>query len=199
MTFKKLFESSLSRIYLQSQGHDVGTISAFRSQRDCGEGERFTKNENKANSATLKKELLNLGYSVTKIAGTYIEGYGSNNEVSVKEDSYFVIDSQDKGTLEKDLRNLGTKYDQDSITFQSQSNLNSDYYLIGTNKCKNGYPGWNKKIKLGKPIFGKGGEFHSQIRGRSFVFEGEVSETSNILDMFPTEIRSLKHIDEIIK
>lgn len=36
-------ESSLSRIYRQTKEHDSGTILAFRSARDCNEGEPYTK------------------------------------------------------------------------------------------------------------------------------------------------------------
>jgi len=48
--------------------------------------------------------------------------------------------------------------------------------------------------KLGKPFFGKAGEFYSTVNGRPFVFEGINSNFINsITDFYPTEIRSIKH------
>jgi hypothetical protein len=194
MSFKQyITESSLSRIWKQTKEHDSGTISAFRSAKDCNEGEPYTKKENLQRSAKLKAKLLSLGYGVTKIQGTYIENYGSNDEREVKEESFIVVDLKDTGHLERDLRILGEEFEQDSITYQEKD---GDYYLIGTNRCPNGYPGYGKKIKLGKPIYGKSGEFHSKIRGRPFVFESIESNLKELTDFYPTEIRSIKLLAE---
>ena len=188
-----LNESSLSRIWKQTKEHDSGTISAFRSAKDCNQGEPYSKKENLQRNAKLKAKLLNLGYGVTKIKGTYIENYGSDNEKEVKEDSFIVVDLKDTGKLEKDLRKLGEEFEQDSITFQKKD---GDYYLIGTNNCPDGYPGKGKKIKLGKPMYGKSGEFHSKINGRPFVFESVESNLKKLTDFYPTEIRSIKLLAE---
>jgi len=194
MSFKQyITESSLSRIWKQTKEHDSGTISAFRSAKDCNDGEPYTIKENLQRSAKLKAKLLSLGYGVTKIKGTYIENYGSNDEREVKEDSFIVVDLKDTGNLEKDLRKLGEEFEQDSITYQEKD---GPYYLIGTNKCPNGYPGYGKKIKLGKPIYGKSGEFHSKINGRPFVFERVVTDLKSLTDFYPTEIRSIKLLSE---
>ena len=200
MKFKEYIkESSLSRIYNQSKEHDSGTISAFRSRKDCGNGEKITKKENKNNSNELKKILLGLGYGVTKIDGSYIENYGSKDAIEVKEESYIVIDLKDTGNLEKDLIKLGQKYEQDSITYQEKDGM---YYLISTNECPNGYPGngkIGKKIKLGKPMYGKDGEFFSSVKGRPFVFENINENIETLTDYYPTEIRSMKMLAEIYK
>ena len=194
MSFKEyLNESSLSRVWKHSLDNDTGTISAFRSASNCNEGEEYTKAQNKKNSKLLKSKLLSLGYGVTRIAGTYIENYKSSNEIEVKEESYLVVDLKDSGNLKKDLIKLGQEFEQDSITFQK--NNGGDYYLISSNKCENGYPGNGKvgvEIKLGKPLFGKDGEFHSKINGRPFVFETVQSNFKQLTDFYPTEIRSIK-------
>lgn len=110
MKFKKLLlESSLSRIYSLYLKHDSGTISAFRHN--------FSKSENLSRSYRLKNILESKGYSVTKIDGVYIENYKSKNEKEVHEESYIVIDINDKGDLETVLRKLGEQFLQDSITF----------------------------------------------------------------------------------
>ncbi len=191
--FKELFESSLSRIWKQTQEHDSGTISAFRSAKECNQGDAFSKKENKDRNAKLKAKLLSQGYGVTSVKGTYIENYKSSNEKEVKEESFLVVDLKDTKKLEKDLKKLGEEFEQDSITFQE---ANQGYYLIGTNDCPEGYPGKGNKEKLGKPLFGKKGEFHSQVNGRPFVFESIDSELKVLTDYYPTEIRSFKYLAE---
>lgn len=161
MDKSNLNESSLSRLWKKYQDCDSGTITAFRGE--------YSKKENLARNAELKAALLGAGYSVTSIDGVYIENYGSANEKPVKEKSFIVFDHKKTGKLKGDLKRLGLRYDQDSITFNSVSDGN--YYLIGTSKRKDSYPGFGKEIKLGKPMFGKSGEFHSSVKGRPFVFE----------------------------
>ena len=194
---KKYKESSLSRIWKHTKEHDSGTISAFRYARDCGEGEIFTKKQNKDNNTKLKAQLLSLGYGVTAIAGVYIENYNTPKAIEVKEDSFVVVDLKDKGRLKKDLIKLGGQYEQDSITYSKPT---GDYYLISTNKCPNGYPGEGKvgvEIKLGKPLFGKDGEFHSKINGRPFVFKEYITDRIDfLLNYSIPEIRSIKKLAE---
>jgi len=194
MLKRNLKESSLSRIWQHTKSHDSGTITAFRYAKDCNTGEVFTKSENKTNNNILKGKLLKLGYGVTAIAGTYIENYGTDNEKEVKEDSYIVVDLKDTGNLKKDLIKLGTEFEQDSITYQK---LGGSYELISSNKCPQGYPGKGKigvSLKLGKPMFGKSGEFHSKINGRPFVFESSLQENLHTLNKFSiAEIRSFDY------
>lgn len=188
-------ESSLSRIYQHYQNHDTGTISAFRYAGDCGEGDLYSKSENKNRNAKLKSKLLALGYGVTAIDGVYIENYGSDNQIEVKEYSFIVVDLKDKGTLKNDLVKLGNEFDQDSITYSEKG---ENYYLISSNTCPKGYPGNGKigvKVKLGKPMFGQDGEFHSKISGRPFIFKENLQNRIDILENYPpTEIRSIKEL-----
>lgn len=189
-------ESSLSRIWQHVKEHDSGTITAFRSFKDCGDGEKFTKSDNKKRNSILKAKLLNLGYGVTKVAGTYIENFGSDNEIEVKEESYLVVDLKDSGKLKKDLIKLGKEFEQDSITYSKKS---GEYFLISSNTCKNGYPGKGsigKEVKLGKPMFSKSGEFHSKVNGRPFVFDTPTKPIQEMTDYYPTEIRSIKMLSE---
>lgn len=192
-------ESSLSRIWKHVTTHDSGTITSFRGNLDCGDGAQISKSDNKSSNSKLKSKLLSMGYGVTKVNGTYIENYGSSNARKVKEETFIVIDLQNKGKLKKDLIKLGTYFNQDSITY---SKPNGDYYLISTNKCPNGYPGKGsigKSVKLGKPFFGKDGEFHSTIKGRPFVFEVIESKLDTIRSFSIPEIRSIKYWgDQII-
>lgn len=192
-----ILESSLSRVWKQSQEHDTGTITAFRYAPECGKGKPYTKSENKARNAKLKAKLLSMGYGVTAIAGTYIENYNTDDEIEVKEDSFLVVDLKDTGRLKKDLIKLGSMFDQDSITYSKKT---GEYFLISTNTCPNGYPGSGKigvEVKLGKSMFGKSGEFHSKVNGRPFIFEGCERDNLELLtDYPPTEIRSIKKLSE---
>lgn len=167
---KNLNESSLSRLWRKYQDSDSGTITAFRGE--------YSKDENMKRNAELKAALLGAGYSVTAVDGVYIENYGSKNEKRVKEKSFIVFDYNHTGKLKADLKKFGQKYDQDSITFNSVSE--GKYYLIGTSKREDSYPGFGKEIKLGKPMFGKSGEFYSSVNGRPFVFESELNESISV-------------------
>ena len=195
-------ESSLSRIYKHTLEHDSGTITAFRSARDCNDGEKYTNKENRKNNAILKAKLLKKGYGVTSIQGIGIENFKSDNEIEVKEQSFIVIDLKDKGTLKKDLIKLGTEFEQDAITFSVKGG--KSYVLIGTNDCPNGYPGKGKVDKLGRAIFGDDGEFFSKVKGRPFVFVESASEhrldtykLDTYLDYFPSEMRSITALSEM--
>jgi len=188
---KELSESSLSRIWKQTKEHDSGTISAFRSARKCNKGERFTTADNKKNSKILKAKLMKAGYGVTRVDGTYIENYGSDNAIEVKEESYLVVDLKDTMQLKQDLMKFGEIFEQDSITFQKQT---GNYYIISTNECPDAHPGKGKigvAKKLGTPIFGKDGEFHSKVNGRPFVFESLTEKLTSTTDFYPTEIRGI--------
>ena len=191
-----LDESSLSRLWKFAKEHDTGTISAFRSRTNCNNGEKISKAENLQRSKVLKAKLLKLGYGVTKIYGVYIENYGSDNAQDVKEESYFVVDLKDKHRLKKDLIALGLEYEQDSITYSKET---GEYYLISSNECPDGYPGKGKvgvEVKLGTPMFGDSGEFHSKINGRPFVFKSAEDVNESITDFYPTEIRSILKLTE---
>jgi len=196
--YKGLYkESSLSRIWKHVIEHDSGTISAFRYASNCGNGEIYSKKQNKDRNAKLKVQLLSLGYGVTSIDGVYIENYKTSDAVEVREESFIVIDIKDKGNLKKDLIRLGKQYEQDSITY---SKPNGDYYLISSNECPNAYPGNGKigvEVKLGKPFFGSDGEFHSKINGRPFVFKECLLKRIDVLSNYSiSEIRSIKHLAE---
>ena len=158
--FNNINESSLSRVYSQYLEHDSGTISAFQSG--------LSKSENLKNNKILKNTLIVKGYSVTSIKGYY--EYSDGN--FAKEESFIVIDINDKNTLKNDLKELGKYFNQECITFSKKSRK---YILIYT---KDIYDEKNNLIKkfgdeliLGKPMFSKDGKSFSRVNGRPFVFE----------------------------
>lgn len=194
-------ESSLSRLQRQMKAHDTGTITAFRYAKDCGDGEPYVKKENLQRNKSLLAKLQARRYGVTSVKGSYIENYGKPNAKEVGENVFFVVDLQDRGDLLKDLKKLGTEFDQDSILYIKKGGLKSE--LHGTNKCKNGYPGFGKSVKFSERKLGDKGEFFTRVKGRPFVFKEdvEISEEHNLPEGFfgrwgCTEI-SNKHWSEI--
>ena len=183
-----LAESGLSRVYDHTRKHDYGTITAFRYAPDCGTGEPYTLAQNQARNKSLLSKLRAQGYSVTSIAGSYIENYGTPQAREVAENSYLVVDIQDRGTLEADLLALGEEFEQDSIIFGS---ADGDGALIGTNNCPDGYPGYHNKAVQGGAIFGKSGQFMSRVNGRPFVFAEGTEVVYHGVAKYPTELRGL--------
>lgn len=169
-----LNESGLSRLWRKYKEFDSGTISAFRGEYD--------KAENNRRTARLKSILLAKGFSVTAIDGVFIENMGTPNEKKVKEKSFIVFDRNNTGKLKEILVKLGEKFDQDSVTFNDVSEGN--YYLIGTTKRDGTSPKYHESVRLGKPMFGESGIFHSSVKGRPFVFseETELSEEYHDFD-----------------
>ena len=189
-----LQESGLSRLWKHSQEHDYGTITSFRYAPDCGDGTPYTKRENLQKNKQMLAILRSKGYSVTKIKGSYIENYGKPTAREVGENSFFVVDLQDKGKLKKDLFALGEKYEQDSIIFGNKGKAG---VLFETNKCPDAYPGHGQKAAQGGAIFGKEGEFMSRVKGRPFVFASNTKLEQYGVCKFPTEIRGPKMLADM--
>jgi hypothetical protein len=170
---KALQESSLSRLRAHMLNFDTGMVTAFRSeiteqveQVPAPEKRKLTRRENMQRNRKLRAELTKK-YNVTAVRGKYIENYGTKDAREVGEDVFFVVDAHGTGQLERDLRRLGERYQQDSILFIPRGAESG--VLIGTNHT--GWPGYGKREKLGHPVFGKGGQFMTKVRGRPFVLE----------------------------
>jgi len=117
--------------------------------------------------------LINKNYSVIKVKGSYWENFQKPTQREVGEESFFVanheIEGDDGGQLENDLIKLGRLYDQDSILSVP---FGEKGYLYGTSKRDDGFPDYNQKVVVGKPVFGDAkGEFFSRVKGRKFAFE----------------------------
>jgi hypothetical protein len=111
------------------------------------------------------------GYSVTAIDGSYIEGFDDDSvpNKEVFENSYFVVDLKDRGTLEKDMRKWGEQFEQDSIMFGKAGEKPS---LIGTSKKTGQKLSYGQKIMdFNAKKFGYKGMFFSKVNNRPFTFE----------------------------
>jgi hypothetical protein len=168
---KVLNESSLTRIHSHIMKHDCAVITAFRNKLiNCmseDNGDKLNISDNKMRNKRLKSALLSLGYGVTSVKGTYIENYMSDNQVEVKEDSYFVVNLTDNPNFISHITKLGEMFCQDSVMIVEQGGNNN--YLFGTNKSD--FPGYGEKIELGHFKLGIEAEFMTKVNGRPFALE----------------------------
>jgi len=162
-------ESSLSRIWKHNKEHDAGALTAFRKGPECGSGKLYSKKENAQRNKSLLAKLKSKGYGVTKLHGSYPEGGKTAKEIS-----YFVVDLDDTGKLEKDLKAFGQEFEQDSILFIPKGAIegNSKAELIGTNRCDNNWLGFGKKEVFNRGRMGYDSPIYtSKVNGRPFIFE----------------------------
>jgi len=83
---------------------------------------------------------------------------------------FFVVDQNDTGNLEQDIKTAGIKWEQDSVLFIKKGS--QEGYLIGTNTTE--FPGWEKFHLVGNPVFGSSGEFMTKVKGSPFIFESAI-------------------------
>ena len=177
-TKEALTESSLSRVWTHMQDHQTAMITAFRDNPDDDEGcvmdpqpveGEDALDKNKMRNRDLKATLLNFGYGVTAVEGTYIENYMKKNAVEVKEDSMFVVNLEDDPKFFANLEMLAQKFCQDSVLLVPQAGEGA--YLKGTN---NSWPGLGADEPVGSFTAGKEAEFMTRVKGRPVVFKEEL-------------------------
>jgi hypothetical protein len=187
---KPLNESSLSRVHQHIVSHDTAMLSAFRNNpaddSECGEGAEPSQEENtgtlsvnKRRNRDLKATLLTLGYGVTKMDGSYIEGFDTPEAIEVAEDSFFVVNLKDNPNFFSDIRQLGVRFCQDSVLLIPQGGKGAS--LLGTNNGD--FPGLGENIALGDLSLGEEAEFMSRVRNRPFTF-GEGLDTYSQLSRY---------------
>ena len=174
-----LTESSISRLYRHMQEHDSGCITAYRK--------KYTHAQNKERNYLLLAKLNYKRYLTTSVKGAYIENYGSKSAVEVGEHVYFVLDSQDTGKLENNLRELGEEFCQDSILFIPKGGVNAFLWGTSNPECESEapYPPYGQKVLLKDAIWGKEAEFMTKIRGRPFVFKESIEKGDIIEHKLP--------------
>lgn len=162
-------KESISSLFGRIEKKTIGIVSAFRSAHD--------KAENLKRSDRLESDIKDAGLEFARLEGHYIEGYGSDSQKEPKREISFLVfgeDGDDVGSLKGFLKDVGSKYNQDSVLYKQYDNKNA--YLIGTSdKDEEGnkisYPGIGKEVSVGrfKPM--RIGEFYSKMKGHTFVFE----------------------------
>lgn len=172
LTFKDyLSESSLSRLYKHNIEHDCGAMTAWRRGADCNKGAHYSKDDNRKRNRSLLAKLHTLSYEVTAIKGRYPEG-----GVVTTEESFFIVDAHNRGTLEHDLRKLGEEFEQDSVLFIPKGAIvnksDEKARLIGTNHCPGNWIkyGQSEPFNVGK-VGHESPIYTSYVNGRPFIFE----------------------------
>lgn len=177
----KICESGLSRIEQWMETKDIVCLSACRDAiKDVTKGinpedyekwkeigdYKLTPTKNKERTTQLKAKLLALGYGVTEIDGSYIEGFGVNG-TEVSETSFFVVNlREDKDFFNKTIE-LSEYFNQDSILIKPKGEM---AYLYGTN-CS-GFPGYHIKTE-GKNYHALPGRFMSRVKKAAFSFAND--------------------------
>ena len=172
-----LQESSLSRLWSHNEKHDCGAMTAFRVAAECGGGEKYSKSDNAKRNKSLLAKIKSKGYGATTLKGRYPEGGKSVTEIS-----YFIVDLEDGGNLENDMKKFGEDFEQDSVLFVPKGAIQnkSKAHLIGTNHCKNNWLGYHKTETFNKGKMGYDSPIYtSYVNGRPFIFEEVGDEILN--------------------
>ena len=200
--------SNLSRLYFHILNHDCAIITAFKYNLEYCVGKCefpvdhiITKNENKGRNSELNFTLVELGYGVTSIDGSWIEGYGTAFEKEYKEDSLFVVNVEDKPDFITRIVNLGKFYCQDAVLIKEKGV--DDAYLYGTNNhpYSNSLPDLDQKKSIGIFKGGETGQLMSHIRNRPFRFfiREQLDLTSRGYGTYPTSQKVLKQVEEMLE
>ena len=175
-----LSESSLSRIWQHTQKHDTAILTGFRGDPsdtsmcadepvtvDIEEVKKGkTRQANILRNRDLKATLLDRGYGVTAVKGSYIENFRTLLAKEVLEDSLFAVNLKDDPNFFSTVETLGKKFCQDSVLMIPQGG--KGVYLVGTNNSD--YPGLGNKETVGDLKFGEeGSEFGTRVGGRPFT------------------------------
>jgi len=155
-----LNESSLSRVYSHMLEHDTGIITSFRGNKK--------KKENYESNGILKARLLERGYGVTTVKGSYIENFTQPTAMEVSEESFFVVNLPDDPGFETMLFVLSEEYEQDSFLFIPEGAAGA--YLFGTSET-NTFPPYGDKHDVGDLKMGKEDQFMTRVKNRPFTFK----------------------------
>ena len=157
-----LTESSISRTYEHILSHDTAFITAFRDDAKdvtkCMPG-HSKKLENFERNRQLKAVLLNKGYGVTAVDGTYVEDFGTEAAKEVKEDSFFVVNLKDDSKFKDTIEALSEHFCQDSFLFVPRGGEES--FLVVTYEAD--FPGYGNEEAAGEFLGGKEGEFMTRV------------------------------------
>ncbi len=175
-----LNETSINRVRQHIMENETAFITAYRNDT-----EDYTKcrpnhsknDKNKSRNKELKAVLMERGYGVTSVMGSYVEGFGTKAAKEVKEHSFFVVNLNDDPNFKEAIFKLSEFYCQDSFLYVPQGG--KDALLIGTND--DDFPGYGVESNTGDFLGGFEGQFMSRVgkRGRPVKFtEGLETKSS---------------------
>jgi len=175
--------------------HDTAILTAFRDDPLDGSkcdlelpseeiGENTVLQINKRRNHELKAVLLDAGYGVTAVDGSYIENYRTPEQITqdeeagseapkaieVKEGSYFVVNLLDNPDFFNGIISLGVQYCQDSVLLVPKGA--EEAFAHGTNQSP--WPGKGNRESIGGFSAGAEGEFMTRVSGRPVVFKENI-------------------------
>ncbi len=114
---KFLLKESMSRVHQHITEHDSALLTAHRADpldmSACLEDAVESGASNQERYRELKAVLLDLGYGVRKVKGSFIENYGNlDKQVEVKEDSLFVVNLKDDPAFVEQIIKFGKRLDK---------------------------------------------------------------------------------------
>jgi hypothetical protein len=129
--------------------YDCAVLSAFKTSLTSCDGDEIGFNLNIIDDVSrnkhLKAALMRLGYGVTNIIGNYVQLFLLDNQIDVKEGSFFVVNLSNDPMFIKNIKKLGEVFCQDSVLiFECGGHHN---YFVGTNKSN--FPGYGEVISVG--------------------------------------------------
>ena len=138
----------------------------------------------KEKNSDLKAALLQLGYGVTEVLGSYIEGYSpkENKGKEIKEESFFIVNKDNKPNFKENIFKLAEYYNQDSFIYK---HVNSNAILVGTNSGEHPAKGGD----LGDFIKDCAMQFMTKIGNKGFVF----GHSDEVTDAKPTSFNDRKY------
>lgn len=172
-----LGENSISRLIKHNTLHDCGVISAFIPGPDRSDTKKYPqtgagknklyhelnlhKKEMMKRDKSLLNELRSSGYNVMRVRGAYTYETGEMD----REQSWFVVDKNDTGSLKQDLIKLGSKFGQESILYLPKD---GNGYFIWTKPNHENKVGWVSPLKRGSAYGTSSGGYFSEIGNRPF-------------------------------
>jgi hypothetical protein len=170
-----IVESNINRIKQWIDSKDIAGISAFRNYlnnatdntlMDKSEGEAYSKPENIRRNRELKASLLKLGYGVTAVRGSYVEGAGTDKPIESQEQSFIVVNLNDDPAFKNNIAKLSEYYNRDSYLYKPKDS--EEAYLIGSNN--NDFPGYGNENSVGSFKNNVSAEFMSRLGSKGFAF-----------------------------
>ena len=132
------------------------------------------------------------GFSITSVKGSYIENHGSDDAKEVGEHSFVVVNHKDAKGFHNTLKQLGKKYDQDSVLLIHKGE-SPTAELYGTSKRDNAYPSFGKSETMNKMLDTVAGQqFFTKLRNKGFAFIDDVNESVYSCDEYLPESRQSK-------
>lgn len=172
---KIISESTMDRIVHWTENYEIAIVTAWRNQyKDVTDktfkpegkeiGDTFRTVEKKKYNREFKAKLLDLGYGVTNVRGSYREGgYEGTDE---QEESFFIVNLKNDPNFKQTIFNLSEYYNQDSFLYSPMGS--DEAILIGTNNCD--FPGYGNEISAGSLQKNVQSMFMTRIGNKGFAF-----------------------------